>query len=162
MPKDLKSRVADNWRVLIAIADTFGPAWARMVREAATTFAHAYHDEDAGVILLSDLRDIFNRTAADRMASVELIMALLDIEESGWSEYRGVRDDQTPAQIEPGGDGATATAVRHQATPDLAPSEAAQGHQQAQLLPQPVRAGVGTLLRRKTSHRHKPQCGLYW
>jgi hypothetical protein len=73
LPKDLKSRVVDNWRVLIAIADTFGPAWARIAREAATTFAHAYHDEDACVILLSDLRDIFNRTAADRMASVELI-----------------------------------------------------------------------------------------
>jgi hypothetical protein len=102
LPKDLKSRVADNWRVLIAIADTFGPAWARIAREAATTFAHAYHDEDAGVILLSDLRDIFNRTAADRMASVELIMALLDIEESGWSEYRGVRDDQTPRQLSQG------------------------------------------------------------
>jgi Protein of unknown function (DUF3631) len=54
------------------------------------------------VILLSDLRDIFNRTAADRMASVELIMALLDIEESGWSEYRGVRDDQTPRQLSQG------------------------------------------------------------
>jgi len=102
LPKDLKSRVADNWRVLIAIADTFGPAWARIAREAATTFAHAYHDEDAGVILLSDLRDIFNRTAADRMASVELIMALLDIEESGWSEYRGVRDDQTPRKLSQG------------------------------------------------------------
>ena len=102
LPKDLKSRVADNWRVLIAIADTFGPAWARIAREAATTFAHAYHDEDAGVILLSDLRDIFNRTAADRMASVELIMALLDIEESGWSEYRGVRDDQTLHKLSQG------------------------------------------------------------
>jgi hypothetical protein len=30
------------------------------------TFAHAYDDEDAGVVLLSDIRDIFNRASADR------------------------------------------------------------------------------------------------
>ena len=95
-------RVADNWRVLISIADCFGPAWARLAREAAVTFAHAYHDEDAGVVLLSDIRTVFDRVAADRMASVDLIAALLDIEESGWSEYRGVRDDQQPRKLSAG------------------------------------------------------------
>ena len=102
LPKEMKNRVADNWRPLIAIADSLGPAWAQAAREAAITFAHAYHDEDAGVVLLSDIRDIFNRTAADRMASVVLIKALLEIEESGWSEYRGVRDDQTPRKLSQG------------------------------------------------------------
>ena len=41
-------------------------------------------------------------TAADRMASVDLIAALLDIEESGWSEYRGPHDDQTPRKLSQG------------------------------------------------------------
>jgi Protein of unknown function (DUF3631) len=102
LPRDLKNRVADNWRVLIAIADAFGPAWAQAAREAATTFATAYHDEEAAVILLSDIRDVFNRTNGDRMASIDLITALLDIEESGWSEYRGVRDDQVPRKLSQG------------------------------------------------------------
>jgi hypothetical protein len=102
LPKDLKNRVADNWRVLIGIADCFGPTWARLARDAAVTFAHSYHDEDAGVILLSDIRDIFNRTNADRMASIDLIEALIDIDESGWAEYRGVRDDQSPRKLSPG------------------------------------------------------------
>jgi uncharacterized protein DUF3631 len=102
LPKDLKNRIADNWRPLIGIADCFGPAWGKLARDTAATFAHAYHDEDAGVILLSDIRTIFNRTAADRMASVDLIMALLDIEESGWSEYRGMRDDQQPKKLSVG------------------------------------------------------------
>ena len=102
LPKDLRNRMADNWRPLIAIADCFGPAWARLAREAAITFAHSFHDEDAGVILLSDIRDIFNRTTADRMASVDLITALHDIEESGWSEYRGMRDDQQPKKLSQG------------------------------------------------------------
>src|SRR5262249_4661294 len=70
LPKDWKNRTADNWRPLISIADCFGPAWGKIARETAVRFAHAYHDEDAGVILLSDIRDIFNRTATDRMASI--------------------------------------------------------------------------------------------
>jgi Protein of unknown function (DUF3631) len=102
LPRDLKNRIADNWRPLISIADTFGPAWAKLAREAAVMFAHAYQDEDAGVVLLSDIRDIFNRTAADRMVSVDLIAALLEIDESAWSEYRGVRDDQQPRKLSPG------------------------------------------------------------
>jgi hypothetical protein len=102
LPKDLRNRVADNWRVLVAIADCFGPAWARRAREAAVTFAHAYHDEDAGVILLSDIRDIYTRTGADRIASIDLITALLEIDESGWSDYRGAWDDQAPRKLTQG------------------------------------------------------------
>jgi hypothetical protein len=102
LPRGLRNRVADNWRPLIAIADCFGAYWSQAAREAAVTFAHTYHDEDAGVVLLSDIRDIFNRTAADRMASIDLITALLDVEESGWSEYRGVRDDQAPRKLSAG------------------------------------------------------------
>ena len=88
LPKELKNRVADNWRPLIAIADSLGSAWAQAAREAAITFAHTYHDEDAGVVLLSDIRDIFNQAAADRMASEVLVKALLEVEESGWSVER--------------------------------------------------------------------------
>ena len=102
LPKDLRNRVADNWRPLIAIADSFGPAWSQQAREAAIAFAHAHHDEEVGVVLLSDIRDVFNRTSADRMTSADLILALLDIEESGWSEYRGLRDDQAPRKLTAG------------------------------------------------------------
>jgi hypothetical protein len=102
LPKELKNRVADNWRPLVAIADAMSPAWAQIAREAAITFARTYHDEDAGVVLLSDIRDIFNQAAADRMASEVLVKALLEVEESGWDEYRGPRDDQTPRKLSQG------------------------------------------------------------
>ena len=102
LPKDLKNRVADNWRPLIAIADSFGPAWSQAAREAAVAFAHAHHDEDVGVVLLSDIRDIFNRAGADRMASANLITALLDIEESGWDQYRGANDNQAARKLTQG------------------------------------------------------------
>jgi hypothetical protein len=102
LPKDLRNRVADNWRPLIAIANCFGPEWSRKAREAAIVFAGSFHDEDAGVVLLSDIRDIFNRTSADRMASEVLVLALLEVEESGWSDYRGVRDDRAPRKLTQG------------------------------------------------------------
>jgi Protein of unknown function (DUF3631) len=102
LPKALKNRVADNWRVLISIADCFGATWAKIARDAAVTFAHGHHDEEAGVVLLNDIRDIFTCTNADRIASVDLVEALLDIDESGWAEYRGARDDQSPRKLSPG------------------------------------------------------------
>jgi hypothetical protein len=102
LPKALKNRVADNWRPLIAIADSMSPVWGDAAREAAVVFSRTYHDEDAGVVLLSDIRDIFNQTAADRIASAVLIKALLEIEESGWDEYRGPRDDQVSRKLTQG------------------------------------------------------------
>ena len=148
LPKDLRNRTADNWRTLISIADCFGDTWAYLAREAAVTFAHAFHDEDAGVILLADLRTIFNRTAADRMASVDLITALLEIEESGWSEYRGAQDDQTPRKLSQGEMARLLKPFGMPAAPDLAAGEAARKRdQQARLLSFSVRERVGALLR---------------
>jgi hypothetical protein len=54
------------------------------------------------VILLADIRTIFNQTGVDRITSVDLIVALHEIEESGWSEYRGVSDDQQPRKLSAG------------------------------------------------------------
>ena len=36
------------------------------------------------------------------MASVDLIAALLDVDDSGWSEYRGPHDGQTPRKLSQG------------------------------------------------------------
>jgi Protein of unknown function (DUF3631) len=99
LPRDLNSSAADNWRPLISIADSFGPEWGRIAREAAVVFAHSYHDEDIAVILLSDIRDIFNRTGVDRMASEDLVAMLLEIEESGWADYRGMHEDRQPRKL---------------------------------------------------------------
>jgi hypothetical protein len=102
LPKELKGRAADNWRPLISIADSLGSACGSAAREAAIAFARAHHDEDAGVILLSDIQRVFNEAAADRMASEPLVKALLDLEESEWSDYRGPRDDRAPRKLTQG------------------------------------------------------------
>jgi putative DNA primase/helicase len=88
---------------LIAIADTFGPEWSRRARDAAIAFAGAHQDEDAGVLLLHDIRCIFDQRRVDRLSSEELVAALNDIEDSMWCEWRGLRGDQQPRRLSQGG-----------------------------------------------------------
>jgi hypothetical protein len=38
LPNELRNRPADNWRVLVAIADSFGRAWGNRARKAAVDF----------------------------------------------------------------------------------------------------------------------------
>jgi Protein of unknown function (DUF3631) len=96
------NRQADNWRPLIAIADAFGPHWGEAARDAAVTFQKGYNDEDAGVTLLSDIRDIFNARRVDRLASATIVAALNDLADGPWCEWRGVRDDQSPRRLSQG------------------------------------------------------------
>jgi uncharacterized protein DUF3631 len=99
LPDVLRGRAADNWRPLISIADTFGPAWSARAREAAIEFSRGRHDEDVGVELLTDIRNVFDERAVDRIASADLVAALLDIEEAPWSEFRGPLGTQQPRRL---------------------------------------------------------------
>jgi hypothetical protein len=105
LPKVLRGRAADNWRVLISIADSFGNEfWSKAAREAAIAFADGYHDEDACVALLFDIRTIFLRPGVDRIKSAALATALHNLEDGAgiWSAWRGESDDQSPHAITPG------------------------------------------------------------
>ena len=105
LPKVLRNRTADNWRVLLAIADSFGSAyWSKAARQAAETFAGGYHDEDACVALLYDIRTIFRRNKVDRIKSSALTAALCEMEDGVgiWSAWRGENDDQSPHLITQG------------------------------------------------------------
>jgi hypothetical protein len=99
LPPQLRNRQADNWRPLIAIADTFGPEWGRLARDAAIAFARAQQDEDAGVLLLHDIRCIFDQRRVDRLFSEELVAALNDISDSMWCEWRGPQGEQQPRRL---------------------------------------------------------------
>ena len=105
LPKILRLRVADNWRVLISVADSFGNAyWSKAARDAAIAFAAGYHDEDAPVALLTDIRTIFNRLRVDRIKSLELAQELHQLEDGVgiWSAWCGDNDDQAPHAITQG------------------------------------------------------------
>jgi Protein of unknown function (DUF3631) len=105
LPKMLRGRGADNWRVLISIADSFGSEyWSTVAREAAVIFAGGYHDEDACVALLHDIRAIFRRQNIDRIKSSILVATLNEMEDGAgvWNAWRGENDDQSPHAITQG------------------------------------------------------------
>jgi hypothetical protein len=97
LPIELRGRTADNWRPLIALADACSAAWGALAREAALAFAKIEHDEDAVVILLRDIRDMFDAHGVDRIKSRELVDALNAIEDGLWSEWRGRK--LTPSEL---------------------------------------------------------------
>jgi hypothetical protein len=97
MPRELRNRQADNWRPLIAIADALSsPYWSKAAREAAISLTCGYQEEDVGVILLSDIRSVFNTRGVDRMFRKALLNTLHELEDGIWSEWRGLKDNQSP------------------------------------------------------------------
>ena len=72
MPKRLRGRSADNWRVLFAIADAYGEGWGESARLAALIMAGGYRDEDIVVTLLGHIRELPRRSFTKRaIVSVE-------------------------------------------------------------------------------------------
>ena len=56
--------------------------------------SQGFEEEDVPVLLLKDVREIFDLRAIDRLPSAEIIAALLDPADSMWSEWCGVRGDE--------------------------------------------------------------------
>ena len=102
MPAEVRGRLADNWRSQIAVADACSPAWGALTREAAVAFSKSCHDEDILVVLLQHILEVFDACGVDRLASKTLVDALVDMDDAGWSEWRGLRDDQQPRQLSQG------------------------------------------------------------
>jgi hypothetical protein len=102
MPDALKNRVADNRRVLTEIADACGGNWGTIVRDAAVRLSSRYSDDDLKLILLADIKIIFDANAIDRIATGKLVGALIDLEGQPWSEYRGLEDDKVPRRLSAG------------------------------------------------------------
>jgi Protein of unknown function (DUF3631) len=96
MPK-LHNRAADNWRVLLAIADDLGHGEA--ARAAAAALCSGRFDEDPGVVLLEDIRCVFEALGVDRIGSLALVEALLALEDGSWHDWRGPQDDRPPRKL---------------------------------------------------------------
>jgi hypothetical protein len=95
LPAGIEDRAADVWEPLIAIGTLAGSPWAERVNAAAAALNGARQERDSslGVQLLRDIRDVFDRLDADRIASADLARELADIEGAPWAELRGVAID---------------------------------------------------------------------
>ncbi len=100
MPPSLHNRAADNWRVLLAIADDLGHGTD--ARATAVALCSNRQDEDFGVVVLADIKTVFLARGVDRIASAALVEALLALEDGHWNEWRGRRDDGPPRKLTQG------------------------------------------------------------
>jgi hypothetical protein len=91
VPACLHDRAADNWRSLLAIAEAAGGEWHARARRAAVALTQASTEEmeTAGIILLADLRELFDAEASGVLfTQPEILPALWRRDDRPWSEYR--------------------------------------------------------------------------
>lgn len=101
LPDQLDGRVADNWSVLIAIADALGGEWSARARAAALVLENtaSSSSDSIGEMLLSDVRDIFEARGTERLASEEIAAALARLEERPWAEWGNQHKPITKNQL---------------------------------------------------------------
>jgi putative DNA primase/helicase len=89
----LNDRAVDNWRLLFAIADAAGGEWPERARAAAIELSRegAVDQTSTGTLLLGDIRFCFQKRGTDRLASEELVDALVAREDRPWAEWRAGR-----------------------------------------------------------------------
>lgn len=87
LPDGFSNRLADNWRVLFAIAETAGEEWPERVRDAALAFTAQGREQSWGEMLIADIYDHFTQTKRDRALSVDIIGHLNGLEDRPWPEY---------------------------------------------------------------------------
>jgi putative DNA primase/helicase len=89
MPDEFDNRRADNWRVMLAIADSAGEEWGDKARAAASGIECATDTSTTGVRLLVSIKAAFDHVGdVDAIGSEDLITKLTADTASEWSEWR--------------------------------------------------------------------------
>jgi hypothetical protein len=90
MPHGVCDRDADVWEALLAVADLAGGRWPTDARAAAVALVNASRNRrpSLGVLLLADIRTVFNASGGEKLTSDQLLKGLGDLEESPWASIR--------------------------------------------------------------------------
>lgn len=90
MPDGIEDRDADTWEALLAVADLAGGHWPHTARVAAVTLVTESRKRppSLGVLLLRDIRRVFDAQADDKLPTETLICGLLKDPESPWATIR--------------------------------------------------------------------------
>ena len=113
VPEVLGFRAQDSWEPLLAIADACGPGWGERARAAAIKLSasarHIGNSQSLGVLLLEDIRDIFDEHGIETtpktgkpykaIASEGLAARLAEREDRPWVEFGRSRKPITPRGI---------------------------------------------------------------
>jgi putative DNA primase/helicase len=87
VPVALHDRAADCWRPLIAIAEAAGGDWPSRARDAAQALSGVTDEADQPlpVLLLADVRTVFDAKGVDAMPSSELVKSLCALDSRPWA-----------------------------------------------------------------------------
>ena len=90
MPTGVADRDADVWEALLAVADLAGGHWPTTARKAAVTLVTASRRRapSIGVLLLRDIKKVFDEAGTDQLPTTRLVAALGALSESPWSSIR--------------------------------------------------------------------------
>jgi putative DNA primase/helicase len=88
LPKGYTNRLADNFTLLLAIAELAGGDWPKRARAAALKFAPSDDDASYGVRLLAIMRKLFAKHGR-QLTSDQAVKLLAATEEPDWIDYRG-------------------------------------------------------------------------
>src|SRR5262249_2596470 len=89
MPAGIYNRAADNWRPSLSLADLAGDEWPDRARKAAIELASAGDaSASAKVLLLGDLRDLFDQKSKETLFTHEKHAALQNDEAGPWPEWK--------------------------------------------------------------------------
>jgi putative DNA primase/helicase len=86
LPDALDDRASDNWRPLIALADTAGGKWPGRARAAAVALSGSRNDDGIAVAVLAAIKDLFAAQDTDRLGSKGIVAALTGDPTARWSE----------------------------------------------------------------------------
>jgi putative DNA primase/helicase len=90
VPAALNDRAADNWRPLLAIADTTGGRWPNLARRASAALSDVGENDDTSTraMLLADIRALLADRGVDRVSSADLAEYLGTLEHRPWPEWQ--------------------------------------------------------------------------
>jgi hypothetical protein len=90
MPAAVEDRDADIWEALLAVADLAGGHWPNTARAAAVALVSEAKTRppSLGVLLLIDIRTVFDEDGRDLLPTAELLTRLNGMETSPWAVIR--------------------------------------------------------------------------
>jgi putative DNA primase/helicase len=107
IPEGIYNRAADNWRPLLAVAETVGGAVLEQARVVAQTkTAEASAGENYGTMLLADIRTLFVESQRQPLSSKEIVDRLCEQDDRPWADMdrgRGLTKNKLASLLRPFG-----------------------------------------------------------
>jgi hypothetical protein len=87
LPDELNDRQKDIWEPLFAIVEVIGGEWPNRLREAALSLCVEETEDGLGVMLLEDIRRIFEATQSVSMPTQDLLDWLNQLVDRPWPPF---------------------------------------------------------------------------